>query len=368
MSVFNLPDLGEGLHDAEIVTWHVKPGDTVKSGDTLVSVETDKAVVDIPSPGSGTVVRTHGAAGEHLAVGAPLVEFADGGGADAGALVGRLPAGDEAPARAQQPSAPHVAAARVKATPAVRAQARRLGVDIATVVASGPDGHVTAADVERAASGAAGGVAAEPLRGPRRAMARNMARAHAEVAATTVTDEAIVDHWDAATDMTALLIKAVVAGCAASPALNAWFDGHGMTRVLHRHIDLGIAMDTEDGLFVPVLRDAATRDIPALRAELDRLKAAVTARMVTPDELRGHTITLSNFGVIGGRHAALMVMPPQVAILGAGGVAPRVVAVDGKPAVRRTLPLSLTFDHRAVTGGEAARFLKAVVGSLERRD
>ena len=126
MSVFNLPDLGEGLHDAEIVTWHVKPGDAVKSGDTLVSVETDKAGVDIPSPGAGTVVRTHGAPGEHLAVGAPLVEFADGGGADAGALVGRLPTGNEAPARARQPSPPPAAAARVMATPAVSAPLTRL--------------------------------------------------------------------------------------------------------------------------------------------------------------------------------------------------------------------------------------------------
>jgi pyruvate dehydrogenase E2 component (dihydrolipoamide acetyltransferase) len=364
MSVFNLPDLGEGLHDAEIVAWQVKPGDEVKSGDTLVSVETDKAVVDIPSPRGGTIVRIHGAVGEHLAVGAPLVEFADGGTADSGALVGRLPTGGPAPS-APAPSAPAAAPSRVMATPAVRAQARRLGVDLATVTPTGLEGQITASDVERAAAGIASPVAAETLRGPRRAMARNMGRAHAEVAAATVTDEAIVDHWSATTDVTIELIRAIVRGCAAAPALNAWFDGHGMTRTLHAHVDLGIAMDTEDGLFVPVLRDVDARDERWLRAELDRLKAAVAARKVTPDELRGQTFTLSNFGVIGGRHAALMVMPPQVAILGAGAVAPRVVAVDGTPAVRRTLPLSLTFDHRAVTGGEAARFLTAVITALE---
>lgn len=365
MSVFNLPDLGEGLHDAEIVAWQVKPGDVVKSGDTLVSVETDKAVVDIPSPRGGTIVRVHGAVGEHLAVGAPLVEFAEGGAADAGALVGRLPTGGRAP---PGPIAPDRAAApsRIKATPAVRAQARRLGVDLATVGPTGAEGQVTAADVERAVAGVAASPEAQPLRGPRRAMARNMARAHAEVAATTVTDEAIVEHWDAATDVTVRLIRAVAHGCAAEPALNVWFDGHGMTRVLLDHVDLGIAMDTEDGLFVPVLRDVGARDDRWLRAELDRLRAALTARSVSPDELRGQTFTLSNFGVIAGRHAALMVMPPQVAILGAGALAPRVVAVDGKPMVRRTLPLSLTFDHRAVTGGEAARFLKAVIGALNR--
>jgi pyruvate dehydrogenase E2 component (dihydrolipoamide acetyltransferase) len=372
MSVFRLPDLGEGLHDAEIVAWHVKPGDEVRSGDTLVSVETDKAVVDVPSPQGGRIAVIHGEVGEHLTVGAPLVEFATAGGAtDTGAVVGRLPTGDAAPHKAPHRGQPATAtASSVKATPAVRAQARRLGVDLALVEPSGEDGHVTAADVERAAQEGAAGTAeiaprAEPLGGPRRAMARNMARAHAEVAATTVTDEAIVDHWDSATDVTMELVGAVVAGCRAEPALNAWFDGRHLTRILHSHVDVGIAMDTPDGLFVPVLRAAESHDAAALRADLDRLKQAVADRSVAPGDLRNQTMTLSNFGRIGGRHAALMVMPPQVAILGAGGVAPRVVAIDGKPSVRCTLPLSLTFDHRAVTGGEAARFLKAVIDSLQ---
>jgi pyruvate dehydrogenase E2 component (dihydrolipoamide acetyltransferase) len=369
MSVFHLPDLGEGLHDAEIVEWHVKPGDSVASGQPLVSVETDKAVVDIPSPQSGTIAQIHGATGEHLAVGAPLVEFADGT-TDAGALVGRLPGGETAP-----PAAPPPAAApptRVKATPSVRAQARRLGVDLTAIAGSGADGHITAADVEVAAIAAAhphaGGTAAETLRGPRRAMARNMARAHAEVAATTVTDEALVDHWDETTDVTVLLVRAMVAACSAEPALNAWFDGHNLTRILHRHVDVGVAMDTDEGLFVPVLRGAEGKDAAVLRSDLNRLKEIVSTRKARPEDLTGQTVTLSNFGVIGGRHAALMVLPPQVAILGAGGVAPRVVAVDGRPAVRLTLPLSLTFDHRAVTGGEAARFLATVIATLQRTD
>jgi pyruvate dehydrogenase E2 component (dihydrolipoamide acetyltransferase) len=199
-------------------------------------------------------------------------------------------------------------------------------------------------------------------------MARNMARAHAEVAATTVTDEALVDHWDETTDVTVLLVRAMVAACSAEPALNAWFDGHNLTRILHRHVDVGVAMDTDEGLFVPVLRGAEGKDAAVLRSDLNRLKEIVSTRKARPEDLTGQTVTLSNFGVIGGRHAALMVLPPQVAILGAGGVAPRVVAVDGRPAVRLTLPLSLTFDHRAVTGGEAARFLATVIATLQRTD
>jgi pyruvate dehydrogenase E2 component (dihydrolipoamide acetyltransferase) len=158
----------------------------------------------------------------------------------------------------------------------------------------------------------------------------------------------------------------VVAGCAAAPALNAWYDGRAMARTLHERIDLGLAVDTAEGLFVPVLRDVARRDDADLRAALERLKADVRARVVPLAELRGQTITLSNFGMLGGRYAALAIVPPQVAILGAGRIAPAVVAHAGAAAVRRTLPLSLTFDHRCVTGGEAMRFIGAAIAALER--
>jgi pyruvate dehydrogenase E2 component (dihydrolipoamide acetyltransferase) len=366
MSVFRLPDLGEGLHDAEIVEWLVKPGDTVEAGQILASVETDKAVVEIPSPRAAKIARTHGGPGDHIEVGAPLVEFDDGARTDSGALVGRLPTEGAAP-RAAAPLHDQPRPPRVKATPAVRARARSLGIDLATVTATGPDGQVTADDLDRASQPSGGGKA-EILRGPRRTMARNMALAHAEVATATVTDEAVVPHWTAATDVTILLARAVAAAAKAEPALNAWFDGHAMNRQLHDHVHVGIAMDTPDGLFVPVLRDADSRDAAALRKELERLKAGVMARTIAPDDLRGATVTVSNFGAIGGRHAALILMPPQVAILGAGRVAGRVVAIGGKPAVRPTVPLSLTFDHRAVTGGEAARFLAAIIDMLENSE
>jgi pyruvate dehydrogenase E2 component (dihydrolipoamide acetyltransferase) len=370
VSTFRLPDLGEGLHEAEITAWHVAPGDRVKAGDTLVAVETDKAVVEIPSPESGVVQRCHGQVGDHVAVGDPLVEIGpDAPGEAAPALVGRLPG--EAPRQpapprpAAPPLPPGGGAPAIKASPAVRAEARRLGIDLAAVPGSGPAGVVTLADLGRAAA-ATSRVLAEPLRGPRRAMARNMARAQAEVAAATVTDEAVVAHWTAATDVTGELIAAVVAGCRAAPALNAWFDGPSLTRTLHDAVDLGIAMDTEGGLFVPVLRRAGSLDAASRRAELDRLKAAVADHSVAQADLARPTLTLSNFGTLGGRHAALMLLPPQVAILGAGRTRKAVVPVKGKPAIRRVLPLSLTFDHRAVTGGEAARFLAAVIETLEQ--
>jgi pyruvate dehydrogenase E2 component (dihydrolipoamide acetyltransferase) len=363
MSTFRLPDLGEGLHEAEIARWHVKPGDQVRIGDTLVAVETDKAIVEIPAPESGTVQKLHATEGDHIAVGSPLVDLGDGPPIEAAALVGRLPTDTAKPAPLPHPTAaggPHL-----KASPAVRAEARRLNIDLAGVKGSGPAGLVTLADLERAAGEARQTALAEPLRGPRRAMARNMARAQAEVAAATVSDEARVGHWRETTDVTVKLIRAVLRGCAASPALNAWYDAPSLSRTVHERVDLGIAVDAPDGLFVPVLKRVETLTDRALRRELNRLKEAVTSRTATPDDLARPTLTLSNFGRIGGRHASLMLLPPQVAILGVGRAYKAVVPVNGKPAIRRVLPLSLTFDHRAVTGGEAARFLAAVISTLE---
>ena len=209
---------------------------------------------------------------------------------------------------------------------------------------------------------------AEPLRGVRRAMASNMALAQREVAAATVMDDADVHAWPPGTDATIRLVRAIVAGCKAAPELNALYDGAAVARRVLKKIDVGIAVDTSDGLFVPVLRDVANRDAADLRRGLDRMRADVVARKIPSEELRGHTITLSNFGTIGARYAAPIVVPPTVAILGAGRIREEVVAVDGRPGVHRVLPLSLTFDHRAVTGGEATRFLNAAIADLQQAD
>ena len=359
MKPFALPDLGEGLHEAELVAWHVSAGDHVAADQPLVSVETEKAVVEIPAPWSGRIAKLYGVPGDRIRVGATLVDYTEGDATDTGAIVGELPK-----------TAPPIVAPKqmgprgIKATPAVRALASRLGVDLAAVMPTGPDGTVMSADVEHAAQTLREAGPAEPLRGVRRAMAAGMTRAHAEAVPATLTDQADVDAWPAGTDVTIRLIRAIVAGSKSEPALNAWYDGEKMARHLHKKVDLAIAMDTPDGLFAPVLRNVDSRPPADLRRGLDAMKRDILARRVPLDELRGATITLSNFGTLGGAHAVLVIMPPQVAIIGAGRLAARVVPVDGKPAVHRTLPLSLTFDHRAVTGGEAARFLAAVIADL----
>src|SRR5579875_2778330 len=347
MAVFVLPDLGEGLQEAELVQWHVSEGDNVVADQPLVSVETEKAVVEVPSPYSGRIARLYAKPGERIRVGAPLVEFDEGPRADTGTVVGELAAA---------------------APPAVRALAQRLGVDLAALTPSGPNGTVTSADVERAARAALAQAPAELLSGVRRAMALNMARAHAEIVPATVVDEADIEAWPPKTDVTIRLVRAIVAGVAASPGLNAWYDGRNMERRILPQIDLGIAVDTEEGLFVPVLRNVGARDAADLRRGLERMKADVRARTVPVAELRGQTITLSNFGMFAGRFAALVIVPPQVAILGAGRIRAAPVVADGRIVPHRLLPLSLTFDHRAVTGGEAARFLKAAIADLERAE
>jgi 2-oxoisovalerate dehydrogenase E2 component (dihydrolipoyl transacylase) len=363
MSTFSLPDLGEGLQEAEIVAWHVGVGDHVVTDQPLVSVETEKAVVEVPSPESGRIAKLFADVGDILKTGAPVVEFGDIESGDTGTVVGTLPEGKpEEPIAALESAS----GAGVKAAPAVRQLAERLGVDLATLTPTGTGGHISKADVERAAANADGSGATERLRGVRRAMAKNMERAHVEVVPATVTEVADIGDWLEGVDVTMRLIRAIVAACRAEPALNAWYFGRETGRRLHRKIDLGVAMDTEDGLFVPVLRNVGERDSADLRQGLEAMKRDVTARTVPPGELRGQTITLSNFGMFGGIHAALVVLPPQVAIIGAGRICDSVAAKDGSPVVRPILPLSLTFDHRAVMGGEASRFLAAAKTDLEQ--
>jgi 2-oxoisovalerate dehydrogenase E2 component (dihydrolipoyl transacylase) len=364
VKLFALPDLGEGLQEAEIVTWHVNSGDQVVADQPLVSVETDKAVVVIPSPQNGRIAKLFGNVGDIVKLGAPLVEFDDAGqGVDAATVVGEVTVGKEIVRDAPANVTP--TAAGTKATPAVRALAQRLHVDLSIVTPSGPDGLVTVADVQRVAKILSEVEALEPLRGVRRAMAANMALAHAEVVPVTIFDDADIAAWPADTDTTTRLIRALIVACRAEPSLNAWYDAQAVGRRLLKKIDLGIAVDTEDGLFVPVLRDASNKSPDELRREVERLKSGAKQRTLPPEELRGNTIALSNFGMIAGKYASPIVLPPTVAILGAGRIFKGVVAVGDAPRVHRVIPLSLTFDHRAVTGGEAGRFLAAVIGDLQ---
>jgi 2-oxoisovalerate dehydrogenase E2 component (dihydrolipoyl transacylase) len=365
MRQFYLPDLGEGLEEAEIVAWHVTEGDHVVSDQPLVSVETDKAVVEVPSPRNGRIAHLFGAKGDLVKVGAPLVEFAEGPEEDTGTVVGELDQGKRMPEKSAPLPSETTQVRLLRILPAVRALARKLDVDLNLVHASGPDGTITRADVERASKSLTEAGPPEVLRGMRRAMAQRMTAAHAEVVPAGVTAEADIGDWASAEDTTIRLVRAIAAACKTEPALNAWYNAGAGERRLIKRIDIGIAVDTEGGLIVPVLRNVGERDARDLRAGLDRMRADAEARSIPPDELRGATITLSNFGMIGGHFANLIVVPPQVAIVGAGRIGPRVVAHQGQPAVRRVLPLSLTFDHRVVTGGEAARFLVALTLDLQ---
>lgn len=368
MKYFKLPDLGEGLQEAEIVRWHVNIGDDVKADQLLVSVETAKALVDIPAPYDGVVAKLYGGEGDIVHVGEPLLGYE--GEADAGTVVGRLEGGgssqeDSFFIGAAPSTREHLA---TRATPAVRQLARQLGVELSGVTGSGHEGQITRTDVENAAQTELDRFGGERLRGVRRSMALNMARSHAEVVPVTIFGDADLHRWGQAREPLIRLAKAMAAACAVEPVLNSAFDGKSLSLKQHERLDLGIAVDTPDGLFVPVLRDVGHRTSADLKEGVMRLRADVQARSIPPKEMMGATLTLSNFGTLFGRYANPVVVPPQVAILAAGAIRDEPVAVDGAVVVHPVLPLSLTFDHRVVTGGEAARFFKALVEALEQPD
>ena len=368
MNIFNLPDLGEGLPDAEIHEWFVKEGDTVDLDQPLVSMETAKAVVDVPCPQAGTIVKIFGKTGDVIKTGEPLVGFAaeNAQRADKGTVVGNLEESSDV-------SEDHFVIGsgstqqRAKATPIVRMLAKKLGVNLSALTGTGEHGIITREDVQREAdrkSQPAEGF--EPLRGVRRAMLASMVQSHQEVVPVSLFDEADIACWKEKTDITARLIQAITFACAKEPALNAWFDTAHHARKCFDKIHLGLAMDSDEGLFVPVIHDVASYSDKELRTIINDYKNAVRNRAVPPEKLKGATITLSNFGKFAGRFASPIIVPPMVAILAVGKLYEGVVSNKGKIEVHKLLPLSLSFDHRAVTGGEATRFLGAVIESLQK--
>jgi pyruvate dehydrogenase E2 component (dihydrolipoamide acetyltransferase) len=274
----------------------------------------------------------------------------------------------------------------VKVTPAVRALARKLKVDLSAVLPSGKEGVVTAQDVRTFAasplarqvnkvSPTATRITPQPappppsgeweaIRGTRRTMARIMSEAHAAVVATTLMDDADIHAWGHGQDITVRLLRALWAGAQAEPGINAWYDGEQNLRMIHKGMDVGIAVDTPDGLFVATLRNIHSSSPAQVRAGIDRIRHNVQNRSIPPDDMKDFTIVLSNFGVFAGRYATPIITPPCVAIVAAGKLRNEVVPILGGFEVHRTIPLSLTFDHRASTGGEAARFLKAMLEDL----
>lgn len=374
MRVFNLPDLGEGLPDAEIREWLVKEGDDVKIDQPIVSMETAKALVDVPSPYQGRIIKLYGKEGDIIKTGHPLVEYElvgehreipKHGAEDAGTVVGNIEVGTRVLREAAAGIQPRAGSGSVKVTPAVRALAKELNVDINTVTATGPNNTITVQDVKKAADATAPQEGFEQLHGPRRAMAMTMTQAHASVVPVTLVDDADIHHFTADEDITLRIIRAVIAACKAEPELNAHFDGKNLATKRYPEINLGLAVDTPKGLYVPVVKNVAALQPAQLRSRIEEFKTLAKKQEFPRELLQDATITLSNFGVFVGKYANPIVVPPTVAIIAVGKKRELPVVAAGSIEAHTILPISLTFDHRAITGGEAARFLAAFIADLQ---
>jgi len=370
-----LPDLGEGLTEGEIARWLVREGQEVAEDDPLVEIQTDKTTVEIPSPAAGVVSRILAAEGDVIPVGQVIVVIGeDGAGAS---LRAEEP---PTPRRAAPPSGPNAvpsAGGKVRATPLVRRLAHELGVDLAAASGTGPQGRITEADV-RAAAGSASSSAAplelvaqshkvegrrEPLRGVRRLIAEHMSRAHREVAPVTWVEECDFSHLELDLVLPATL-KASAAALREFPELNARLEDDAIV-YLDRY-DLGIAVQTEQGLVVPVVRSVDSRSLDELRSEIARLAEEARAGTLPREELRGSTFTVTSAGKLAGLFQTPIVNHPEVAILSIGRIAERPVVRDGAVTVARTGYIAVTFDHRVVDGARAAAFGVAVIERLQQ--
>jgi pyruvate/2-oxoglutarate dehydrogenase complex dihydrolipoamide acyltransferase (E2) component len=358
--VFKLPDLGEGLTEGEIARWLVSEGQELAEDDPLVEIQTDKTTVEIPSPAAGTVTRILVGEGEVVPVGTVLVVI--GGAAD-----GAARAAPTAPAAAPTASV-YQSQARVQATPLVRRLAQELGVDLAQLSGTGPNGRITETDVR----GAAGeGLVSdrhesaegrrEPVRGVRRQIVEHLSRAHREVPAVTFVEECDFTGVDLQR-LVPLALKAAAGSLKEFPELNARLEGDEIV-YLDRY-DLGVAVQTDEGLVVPVVRGCDTASLDELAAEVARLAEAARKGTLKPEELRGGTFTITSAGKLGGLLVTPLVNHPEVAILGIHRIAPRPAVVDGELAVRQLGNVSVTFDHRVVDGARAAAFTLDLIRRL----
>ncbi|WP_342147194.1 dihydrolipoamide acetyltransferase family protein [Rickettsiella endosymbiont of Aleochara curtula] len=385
MTTFNLPDLGEGLPDAEIREWYVQPNDVIKVDQPMVAMETAKALVDIPAPFSGKVMKLYGKAGDIIKTGEALLDIEGENptkkNSDQATVVGNLQLGEAILEESPLGIPPNKTSIShqygIKATPAIRALAKKFQINLNDCKGTGPDGQILVADIQKRLQQKSSEKTVsistssplppgyEPLRGVRRVMASTMKQAQQSIVPVTLVDDADIHAWPEKTDITLRLIRAVMAACQREPRLNAWFDESQLALCQHSRIDLGIAMDASEGLFVPVLKNIAQESAVNLRKAIDKFKLEVKNRSVSPDDLLGATFVLSNVGVFAGRYATPIVIPPMVAILAVGRINEKVVTEEGKISVHKQLPLSLSVDHRVITGGEAARFLSALIIDLQ---
>jgi pyruvate dehydrogenase E2 component (dihydrolipoamide acetyltransferase) len=417
---FKLPDLGEGLTEGEIVKWLVKIGDPVEEGQVFVQVETDKAVIEIPSPRKGIVLQLGAAEGETVEVGKVIIVIGEAGEKPKAVpkpkavrerpsvgVVGELeeaPEGEEVrkaekkvPAKAQP--APALERAEILAVPMVRKLADDLKVDLRTVQGSGPQGRITKEDVlkasrerkppareipEKAAKAARkydlyGYIERVPLRGMRKTIASAMAKSKSTIPHAAGLDEADVTQLitlkakakeraaQKKIHLTILpfVIKAAVAALEEHPYVNASLDDESGEIILKKYYNIGVAVDTRDGLMVPVVKNAKGKNIFQLAAELSDLSEKARSRTIDLADLKGGTFTITNFGAMGGIYGFPIIHHPEVAILGMGKIVEKPIVKDGKIEVRKILPLSLSFDHRVVDGAEAVRFMNTVIELLE---
>jgi pyruvate dehydrogenase E2 component (dihydrolipoamide acetyltransferase) len=358
---FKLPDLGEGLTEGEIARWLVSEGQEVAEDDPLVEIQTDKTTVEIPSPAAGKVARILVAEGEVVAVGTVLVVIGEDGAEPSPAT----PRGQtQGQTRGQtQGQTLGVETGRVRATPLVRRMADELGVDLASVEATGPQGRITDEDVRRAAAGNEPEEGRrEPLRGVRRLVAEHMARAHREVPPVTWVEECDFGAMELRRVVPTTL-KAVAQSLQEFPELNARLEGDAIV-YLDRY-DLGVAVQTEQGLVVPVVRGCDEKSLDELEAEVTRLADAARAGKLKPGELRGSTFTVTSAGKLGGLLTTPIVNHPEVAILSIGRIAERPVVRDGEIQARPVGTIAVTFDHRVIDGARAAEFGLAVIDRLQ---
>jgi len=390
---FRFPDVGEGITEGEVVRWLVREGDEVKADQSFAEIETDKAIVEMPSPYAGTVLKLHAQEKDIVKVGQPLISIGAKGESpleEAGAVPATAGIG-------ASPMRTGSEAAGLAATPKVRKMAADLGLDLAGVGGTGPAGRITEDDVRAAKDMAAAAplpkVAAKvkakfdlygpleriPLRGIRRATAKRMRE--------SVSTAAHVTHFDEA-DATALvrlretmlpeaeakgvkltylpfIVKALIAALRLHPTLNASLDDEEEEIVVKRYYNIGIAVDVPDGLIVPVVKMADQKTVFDIAAEIKTLAEAARARSLDLADLKGGTFSITNVGVLGGDAATPIINYPEVAILATMRIAERVRAENGGIIVKKTLPLCLSFDHRVVDGAEAARFTNDLKKFLE---
>ena len=384
---FKFPDVGEGIAEGEIVRWLVKEGDSVEEDQDLLEVETDKALLTLNSPYTGKVTQLHGKEGEIIKVGDVLTTIEAGGEQatmleaekkDSGTVVGTL--GDNEVVEVVRP---------VQATPAVRALAKQMQIDLASVKGTGPGGRITKEDVETAAAKTAPQAGAEadaygsvekiPLRGIRRTVAKRMAEASKRVAEVTIWEDADITELEQVrakerkvaeekgVKLTYLpfLIKAVLPALKVHPYFNASLDEAAEAIILKKYFNVGIAVDTPDGLIVFVIKDADKKNILDLAKETATLAEKARHRKIDLHELKGSTFTITNYGVVGASYGTPIINYPEVAILGLGKIEDRPVVRNGQIAIRKIMPLSLAFDHRVIDGVEAGRFLGVVIQHLE---